>query len=150
MAKFLPTAHAFAGWYVYAETSAPRRPGQAARLVSPTISPVNQSKPCTVRSRARIWEKRLVAFPVANLDRIRSSDKLTLFVPVHFFLGFQMELFIHMRGQYIGSLNIYQLPVGGFRNLKKSLVGARGSSWFREEVEFDSDKNFQVKSSRHS
>ena len=55
-----------------------------------------------------------------------------------------MEIYIHMRGGNIGTINIYQAPVEGFAVKKFSLSTHQGSEWFKRQIQFDSDKEFQV------
>ena len=56
----------------------------------------------------------------------------------------QMDIYIHMRGGDIGTINIYQAPVEGFAVKKFSLSNHQGSNWFKRQIQFDSDKEFQV------
>lgn len=55
-----------------------------------------------------------------------------------------MEIYIHMKGGNIGTINIYQAPVEGFAVKKFSLSTHQGSEWFKRQIQFDSDKEFQV------
>lgn len=55
-----------------------------------------------------------------------------------------MEIYIHMKGGNIGTINIYQAPVEGFAVKKFSLSTHQGSDWFKRQIQFDSDKEFQV------
>jgi len=55
-----------------------------------------------------------------------------------------MDLYIHMKGDHIGELNIYQAPVVGFAVKKLSLTTPQSQNWFKRQVHFDSDKEFQV------
>lgn len=55
-----------------------------------------------------------------------------------------MDLYIHMKGAHIGELNIYQAPVVGFAVKKLSLTTHQDQNWFKRQVHFDSDKEFQV------
>jgi len=50
-----------------------------------------------------------------------------------------------MYGDTIGKLNVYQAPVVGHDVIKKSLTVSQGDAWIREEITFDSDREFQVK-----
>ncbi|XP_020605209.1 uncharacterized protein LOC110044027 isoform X4 [Orbicella faveolata] len=90
------------GYYIYIETSLPRRRDHKARLVSPTLAAVQPSNTC------------------------------------------QMDLYIHMKGSHIGALNIYQAPVVGFTVKKLSITTDQGQNWFKRQVHFDSDTEFQV------
>ena len=56
-----------------------------------------------------------------------------------------MDLYIHMKGDHLGELNIYQAPVVGFAVKKLSLTTDHGQKWFKRQVHFDSDKEFQVR-----
>ena len=49
-----------------------------------------------------------------------------------------------MKGGDIGTINIYQAPVEGFAVKKFSLSRHQGSKWFKKQIQFDSDKEFQV------
>ena len=49
-----------------------------------------------------------------------------------------------MKGRDIGTINIYQEPVEGFAVKKFSLSTHQGSEWFKRQIQFDSDKEFQV------
>lgn len=49
-----------------------------------------------------------------------------------------------MKGGNIGTINIYQAPVEGFAVKKFSLSTHQGSDWFKRQIQFDSDKEFQV------
>lgn len=55
-----------------------------------------------------------------------------------------MEIYIHMKGGDIGTINIYQAPVEGFAVKKYSVSRHQGSEWFKRQIKFDSDKEFQV------
>lgn len=55
-----------------------------------------------------------------------------------------MDLHIHMKGNHIGELNIYQAPIVGFAVKKLSLSRNQGQHWFKRQVQFDSDTEFQV------
>ena len=55
-----------------------------------------------------------------------------------------MEIYIHMKGGDIGTINIYQAPVEGFAVKKFSVSRHQGSEWFKRQIQFDSDKEFQV------
>jgi hypothetical protein len=57
-----------------------------------------------------------------------------------------MTFFAHMYGDHLGKLNIYQAPVIGHDIVKKFLKTSQGNVWKREDVVFDSDKEFQVQS----
>ena len=50
-----------------------------------------------------------------------------------------------MKGSHIGALNIYQAPVVGFAVKKLSLTTDQGQNWFKRQVHFDSDTEFQVR-----
>lgn len=65
----------------------------------------------------------------------------SFFFSSHFY---QLDLFIHMKGLHIGALNIYQQPVVGFPVKKLSLTTNQGPDWFKRQVQFDSDTEFQV------
>ena len=62
----------------------------------------------------------------------------------NFVFNFQMNLYIHMKGAHIGALNIYQAPVVGFAVNKLSITKEQGQNWFKQQVLFDSDTEFQV------
>ena len=49
-----------------------------------------------------------------------------------------------MKGAHIGALNIYQAPVVGFAVNKLSITKEQGQNWFKQQVLFDSDTEFQV------
>lgn len=49
-----------------------------------------------------------------------------------------------MKGGNIGTINIYQAPVEGFAVKKFSLSTHQGPDWFKRQIQFDSDKEFQV------
>lgn len=55
-----------------------------------------------------------------------------------------MDLYIHMKGSHIGELNIYQAPVVGFAVKKLSLTTQNGQYWFKKQIQFDSNTEFQV------
>ena len=55
-----------------------------------------------------------------------------------------MDLYIHMKGSDIGTLNIYQAPVDDFAIKKLSLSNQQGRNWFNKKIQFDSDTEFQV------
>lgn len=59
-----------------------------------------------------------------------------------------MDLYIHMKGNHIGALNIYQAPVVGFAVTKLALTSEQGNNWFKKQIQFDSDRVFQVSKSR--
>ena len=59
-----------------------------------------------------------------------------------------MDLYIHMQGSSIGALNIYQAPVVGFAVKKLSLTTAQGQNWVKKQIQFDSNREFQVSISR--
>ena len=50
-----------------------------------------------------------------------------------------------MKGSHIGALNIYQAPIVGFAVKKLSLTKDQGQNWFKQQVDFDSDTEFQVR-----
>ena len=60
----------------------------------------------------------------------------------------QMDLSLHMKGNHIAELNIYQAPVVGFAVKKLSLSGGQGNNWFKKQIQFDSDREFQVRETR--
>lgn len=77
-----------------------------------------------------------------HIVHLHVSRKRFLFNVV---FNFQMDLYIHMKGSHIGALNIYQAPVVGFAVKKLSITSDQGQNWFRRQVLFDSDTEFQVR-----
>ncbi|XP_031569217.1 uncharacterized protein LOC116303758 isoform X3 [Actinia tenebrosa] len=55
-----------------------------------------------------------------------------------------MTFYVHMYGNNIGQLNIYQAPVIGHDTLKKFFKTSQGDAWLKEEVTFDSNEEFQI------
>ncbi|KAK3713138.1 hypothetical protein QZH41_010040 [Actinostola sp. cb2023] len=55
-----------------------------------------------------------------------------------------MTFYVHMYGRDIGRLNIYQAPVIGHDIVKEAFTKSQGNAWVKEEVIFDSDKEFQI------
>jgi len=49
-----------------------------------------------------------------------------------------------MKGNHIGALNIYQAPVVGFAERKLSITSQQGENWFKKQIQFDSEREFQV------
>lgn len=59
-----------------------------------------------------------------------------------------MDLYLHMKGNHIGALNIYQAPVVGFAERKLSITSQQGENWFKKQIQFDSEREFQVRKAR--
>ena len=144
--------HTAEGYYIYIETSLPRRRDHKARLVSPTLAAIQPNSTCQV-CKAVILLFRTHTITLASTRALSGHQRHA----VHhlesrkrfifgFVFNFQMDLYIHMKGSHIGALNIYQAPVVGFAVKKLSLSTDQGQNWVKRQVLFDSVTEFQVRS----